>query len=277
MSPEGASAAKKRIELRLVDEAKRFENEGATFIGQQNKHGMLNSGSTIIGGHRLIENEFLARAQLAWAIARGVIDNEGWTPSEANKAQLRELIAHTLGPASADLDAFYERICGFLRGMKVPEIGPARTHALDSAMAEAEIDLLGRQARRLPLEDELGAPRYQPAREHWRKAIAYAATDPPDLPNAAKEAVSSVESLALVVAGSQGTTLGDAIKALRSSKRLPTGADKILEGLYAFASDAPGARHGSPLPPHVDPNHWQFLRTSAEGALRLLLDVDAVS
>ena len=145
---------------------------------------------------------------------------------------------------------------------------------MESALADAEIDLLGRKARRLPLEDELSSPRYLPAREHWRKAIGASREQPPNLPNAVKETSHALESLAQLVLGKPGVTLGDAVKELRSRKRIPVGADQILDGLWAFASSAPGARHGSALPAHVDENHWEFVRTTAEGAMRLLLDLD---
>jgi hypothetical protein len=179
-----------------------------------------------------------------------------------------------MGPLSRDVFEYYRRVCGFMPDTKAPDLEQSREHALESAMADAELDLLGRRARRLPLEDELGAPRYHPAREHWRKALAYASQERPDFPNAAKEAVGGVESLAQVLVSKPGITLGEAVKELRSRQRLPVGADKILEGLYAFASDAPGSRHGSALPAHVDPTHWEFVRTSSEGAMRLLLDLD---
>ena len=98
---------------------------------------------------------------------------------------------------------------------------------------------------------------------------------PPDLPNALKEAASSVESLAQIVVSKPGLSLGDALKELRSQKRIPPGSDQVLQGLWTFANASPGARHGSSLAAHVDDSHWGFAKTTAEGGLRLLLDLDA--
>lgn len=181
--------------------------------------------------------------------------------------------------ASSDIEGAYEgvqRTFGGNMSGRLSDLSDARKHALESALADAEIDLLGRKSRRPPLEDELSSPRYLPAREHWRKAISGAKEQPPNFPNAVKEAASAVESLAQVILGKPGVTLGDAVKELRSQKRIPVGADSVLNGIWAFANSAPGARHGSALPAHVDENNWRFFRTTAEGAMRLLLDLDAV-
>ena len=276
MSPEGIAAARRRIELRLADQAKKFALQSRGSINTHNARGMLRSGGHLLEAQRLSEAELLERSRVAWEVVRIVVDNEGWTPSEESRDQIAEIIGLALGPLSMDVLEYFSRVKKFMPDIKTEAFEEFRNHAFESALADVEIDLLGRRARRLPLEDELGAPRYHPAREHWRKALASATQEKPDLPTAAKEAVSGVESLAQLVVGKPGITLGTAVKELRSQQLLPTGADKILEGLYAFASDAPGSRHGSALPAHVDPTHWEFVRTSSEGAMRLLLDLDTV-
>lgn len=224
--------------------------------------------------HTLCTEELLDRAKNSWAVILRVIDGEGLFPSEENKSQIRSIVEDVVKVQSSDISGVYERACRQMPGSAWQTLDEARQHAVDTAVAEAEIDLLSRNARRPPLLDELAPPRYQVVREHWSKAIALSNQEKPDLPNALKEVASSVESLAQTVLGKPGLTLGDATKELRSTKRLPTGSDKILDGLYAFASDSPGARHGSTLPARVDPSHWEFARTTAEGAIRLLLDID---
>jgi len=274
MSPEGVVAAKRRIELQLVDAGKVFRHQCAQTLGDFSKRGMHQSSSLILTVHSHCEDELLLRANTAWKAVRTVIDSEGYIPGDKNRAQIREILEKAVGKGSTDIDGEYERVCKFLTG-KWPDLVAARNHAVESALADAEIDLLGREARRPPLEDELSPPRYAPVREHWRKAMDTAKEQPPNLPNAVKETAHAVESLVQVVLGKPGLTLGESIKELRAQKRLPVGADKVFEGLYAFANSSPGARHGSALPAHVDEHHWEFVRTTAEGAMRLLLDIDA--
>lgn len=142
-------------------------------------------------------------------------------------------------------------------------------------MAEVDVYLAARRRQRAAIDDELAAPRYRAAREHWRKALAFAEQAKPDLENAVKEVVSAVESLAKVVVGKPAATLGDAIKQLRSQKRVPPGADGVLEGLWTFASAAPGVRHGSAEAAGTTDSDWNFARGTSEAALRFLLDLDS--
>jgi hypothetical protein len=78
---------------------------------------------------------------------------------------------------------------------------------------------------------------------------------PSDLPNALKEAASTVESLAQVVVGKPDLSLGEVVKQVRSQRVIPPGTDGVLDGLWTFANASPGARHGSALPAHVDGSH----------------------
>lgn len=163
-------------------------------------------------------------------------------------------------------------------GANWPDLSEPRRNAVEAAMAEADVDLLARRRRRrrrAAIEDELGAPRYKPARDHWRKAVSLAEQSPSDFENAVKEAVSAVESLAQVVLGKPSITLGDAIRQLRAQQRVPRGADTVLEGLWTFANSAPGGRHGSARPAVTTDSDWTFARITSEAAIRLLL-ADAV-
>ena len=277
VSPEGIAAAKRRIDLRLVDAKKQFALVHSQTLAENAARGLNLSGVIVGAVHRLCDAEFQHRAEIAWNTIKDVIDSEGWTPSEAARQQIQALVQDALTIQSPDIEELYARACAGvpIPSEKLPGLADAKRHAIESAMADADIDLLGRKARRPPLIDELSAPRYQAARQHWLKALDLSLQDSPDLPNALKEACAAIESMAQIALAKPGTTVGDAVKELRSQQRLPVGADKILEGLYAFASASPGARHGSALPAHVDPSHWDFARTSAEGAIRLLLDIDA--
>ncbi|MCX7141882.1 MAG: hypothetical protein NT123_12525 [Proteobacteria bacterium] len=275
MSPEGEAAAARSIELSLVDAKREFAQKYGQTTSEYNSRGVFRSSMFVLAIAQLCEAQYMTRAKLAWSIAQRIIDSEGWTPSEANRAQIRQLIDEAVSRQSPDLAGQYETAKNFLPNANYPDLEPMRMHAIESAMADAEIDLLGRQAKRPPLIDELSAPRYSSSRSHWLKAIAFSEDAPPDLPNAVKEVASCLESLAKIILGKDGVTLGQAVKDLRSLQRLPAGADKILEGLWTFSNQSPGARHGSSNAAHIDPSHWSFVRTVAEGGMRLLLDIDA--
>ena len=68
----------------------------------------------------------------------------------------------------------------------------------------------------------------------------------PDCRNAVKEAISAVESMANIVAGTSGCTLGDALKTIEKKKvvGLHPALNKAWQQIYGYASDEGGVRHG---------------------------------
>lgn len=122
--------------------------------------------------------------------------------------------------------------------------------------------------------DLLTAPRYAAARKHYTRAMELLDQESPDLANAVKEAVSSVESLALVVLGSERGTLGDCIKDLRRQGVLKPQLLKALEALWGFASEEPGIRHGRTVAEDVDRAEATFALSLAGSAIPLLLQLD---
>lgn len=274
MSPEAVELAKRRIRLRLVDEARNFINAWNEMASEFAERNTVQSSRFALVARGLCEKELLRLGEIVLGIIRDVIDKEGFTPTEDNRGQTQALLTEALREGSEDVEkVFASRTRGLLPGD--PNLAAGRAHAIESALADFDVDLLGRARRRPPLDDALSAPRYHPVREHWRKGLALAANSPPDLENAIKEAVSAVESLAQVVLGKPGTTLGEAVKQLRARQMISAGADGVLEGLWTFANSSPGVRHGSALPANATEADWLFAKTTSEAALRLLLDSDA--
>lgn len=259
----------------MAEATKQFTDAYNPIFSDFARRGLMQSSVLIQTTHRMCDSELHARAKYCWESIRDIIEGEGFIPADDNRAQIQALIEEALTAESRDLDEWNERAARGLGG-KWPDLSEPRRNAIEAAMAEVDVDLLARRRRRAAIEDELGAPRYHPAREHWRKAFSLAEKEPkPDLENAVKEAVSAVESLAQVILGKPGVSLGDAIKQLRSRQRIPAGADGVLEGLWTFANTAPGVRHGSARAAETTDSDWTFARTTSEAALRLLLDVDA--
>jgi hypothetical protein len=273
MSPEGIEAAKRRIKTRMADSATAFSITVSDVGGQFARNGVFQSSQHVLTLLRACDDELLKRSAIAWQVICSVLDSEGYVASEDNRGQIRAIVEASLTSDSRDLDETVRRAHALMPG-NWRGLTEGRAHALESTMAEAEIDLLGRRARRGPLAEELSAPRYAIVREHWKNALDEEGKEKPNLANAVKEASHAVESMAQIVAGKSGLTLGEAVKQLRSQQRIPVGSDKVIEGLYAFASASPGARHGSTEPPRVEDIHWGFARTTAEGGIRLLLDID---
>jgi hypothetical protein len=87
------------------------------------------------------------------------------------------------------------------------------------------------------------------ARTHYAKAKRYLEAAVPDYENAAKEAVSSVESLVRALTAEKDYTA--AIKGATRAGLIPRPLDDIAIKLYAYRGNEPGVAHGSPEAPAV--------------------------
>lgn len=87
--------------------------------------------------------------------------------------------------------------------------------------------------------------KYSPAAEHLVRATELCFDrKSPDFRNSIKEAISSVESTAKIIAGGKsGDTLGDALKHLKKNEDLHPALEKAFMTLYGYTSDAHGIRH----------------------------------
>lgn len=97
----------------------------------------------------------------------------------------------------------------------------------------------------MSLLERLHVPRYAGPRTSLLKSEQYMTPAARDLENATKEAIGAVEALARIVTGKQTRTLGDLIKDLRDDGKINGAIAKTFEGLWGFASNAPGVRHGA--------------------------------
>jgi hypothetical protein len=146
----------------------------------------------------------------------------------------------------------------------LPELGRRRS------------DALGPNAGRLgaALMNELQAPRYAGAREHWDKALEFWQGEHRDLPNAAKEAVCTVEGIAKVLTGRHGETLGRLLPELKNKFQIDAAIIKSLEGIWGFASNSPGVRHGGATQATIDLAQVRWVIENCESAARYLLQLD---
>ena len=274
MSPEALALAEKRIEMEMRDRPREFARAAADKHEEASMRGVGTSSMLILSIHALARTELEARARSALAIAQRAFTADDAEPSDELRTEVIGLVDRAVRELSSDVDAVYEEHCSRMKG-KWPTLEEPRQRALDLATLDLDVDLLARRRRRVPLGDALKAPRYEACREHWLKARGLADAEAPDIENAIKEGVAAVEALAKVVGS--GATLGECIKTLRAERRIDPGTDKILEGLWAFASSAPGVRHGSGTPSSLSVRDWQIFGPMVDGALILLLLVDNAS
>lgn len=101
---------------------------------------------------------------------------------------------------------------------------------------QAEID----KAKKL-----LAEPEFAGAAEHFAKAIEFFGKRPKaDYENCVKEAVSAIESVARIICGKPKETLSKLIPQLVQQGVLVKPLNGVVERLYAYRGDAPGAAHG---------------------------------
>jgi hypothetical protein len=129
--------------------------------------------------------------------------------------------------------------------------------ALDAASADFQVNIAA-----IPGADE-----------HLRKSQAFLLGDPPDLANAAKEAVSALESVARHRCGAESATLGECLKQLRDQKRLHPALAQTLEKVWGFVNQSPGIRHGGTVGPNVTHAEAAFVVRACEAGIELLVAV----
>lgn len=117
-------------------------------------------------------------------------------------------------------------------------------------------------------------PRYAGPCEHWRAAQSALAKEEPDYAAAAHAAVSAVEGLCRIILGDDSITLGEAVKRMRSRGLLHSTIAKSIEGLWGFASNEPGVRHGATKPTAVKSHDAEFVVEACDAAIVLLLSID---
>jgi CBS domain-containing protein len=92
----------------------------------------------------------------------------------------------------------------------------------------------------------------------------------PDLRNAIKEAISSVESAARVLTGKPKATLSDAIKILEKARQVHPALKDAWIKLYGYTSDEPGVRHAMTEEPGIDFATAKYMVVSCAAFVNLL-------
>jgi len=205
---------------------------------------------------------YIAR-KVYWGWAHGAIET---TVRTADARRLRTTVDDLVRVAIAGDGVYWQRSDSYSRALRptsrlLKDVPSGTFPGLDRPILPRVANLLT-------------APRYGAARKHFTRAMELLDQESPDLANAVKEAVSSVESLSLVVLGREKGTLGDCIKEFRGRGLVKPQLLKALEALWGFASEEPGIRHGKSIAEDVDRAEATFALSLAGSAIPLLLQLD---
>lgn len=111
---------------------------------------------------------------------------------------------------------------------------------------------------------------FEPAREHYRKAVRFANARPSDPANSIKEIVSAVESVGRVLYP-KANTLGDVVKEMRREQVWPQQLVSVIEKFYGFACSEPGVRHGGPKTSNVILDDAEFCQHVGAALTRYMI------
>jgi hypothetical protein len=140
-------------------------------------------------------------------------------------------------------------------------------------LLEGKIVPITDQAQLDELEAAVGQKgAFEPAAEHIRASTRlYADRKKPDYRNSVKEAISAVESAAKVIAGSEHSTLGDAIKRIEKKHGIhPAFKDGVLR-LYGYTNDQGGIRHSLIEADRTDEIDSRFMLISCSAFVNFLI------
>ena len=88
------------------------------------------------------------------------------------------------------------------------------------------------------------AGKYKSVKLHLKQAISlYSDRKKPDYRNSIKESISAVEAIAKIIVKNDKTTLGQALKVIEKTHKIPNALKSAFATLYGYTSDEGGIRH----------------------------------
>lgn len=241
-------------------------------MDEYTRRGALGHGRLPIDLEKVCADEYEARAGLWLGISRRVFGEADvpWTSESAE--QVAKLLATELSKDwDGLLDAYRSKVAPKDKDRRFGALDTAKDRAAAHLEHEIAFSVQVQDRTRIPITEQLRAPRYAAVHDGWTKAHGLLRQTPADPSNAAKEAVSAVEQLARIVTGLPTATLGKCIKVLKESQRVQSPLLTGLEELWVWTSGEPGVRHGAGS---ITPMEAQYVLKLAEAALLLLLSVD---
>jgi len=112
-------------------------------------------------------------------------------------------------------------------------------------LVEGSIVQITSEEEILEIEDAiLNSNKWEPVNVHLKAAITYFSNrENPDYRNSIKEAISSIESLCVIITGDPKANLGPALGLVEKKYKIHGALKSAFTSLYGFTSDAGGIRH----------------------------------
>ena len=121
------------------------------------------------------------------------------------------------------------------------------------------------------LEEVLADDRFAGVQAHLKTALQHLSNrEKPDYRNSIKESISAVESLAQVISGKKGATLGDALAEIEKKGQLHGALKKGFSALYGYTSGGDGIRHAMMDEPNLGPEDAKFFLLSCASFINYL-------
>lgn len=115
-------------------------------------------------------------------------------------------------------------------------------------------------------------PRLSVVGTHLSKSLRlYSDRQAPDYANSIKEAISAVESLAKIITGNSGATLGDAIGKVGTKIGIHRALVDGIKKIYGYTSDEAGIRHGAATGATTDFEDARFMVLFCSSLINYLL------
>lgn len=114
---------------------------------------------------------------------------------------------------------------------------------------------------------------FEPAREHYKKAVKYLYQHPIDPANSVKEIVSALESIGKIITPG-ASTLGDVLKRMKRSGQHPRLLLEAYEKVYAYANSTPSIRHGHTDTFDVSIREAELMLHTGIALIRYLVDLN---
>jgi hypothetical protein len=115
--------------------------------------------------------------------------------------------------------------------------------------------------------------KFEPARNHYKKAIKYIFSFPIDSENGIKEIVSAIESVGRTIYP-KASTLGQVIKELKKEPTIPKLLVDVIDKIYIFSNATPAIRHGGNANSNLDLEDAEFVFYVGVSLIRYLLKLN---
>lgn len=118
--------------------------------------------------------------------------------------------------------------------------------------------------------------RFEPARNHYKKAIKYIFSFPIDSENGIKEIVSAIESVGRTIYPN-ASTLGQVIKELKKENNTPKLLVDVIDKIYIFSNATPAIRHGGNSQSNLEIEDAEFVFYTGVSLIRYLMKMNEKS